>query len=142
VLHRPDHRRARRTARPRRQTVPLLGTYNQNAGEWLTQRYVDIHSGRAFSISTTRYDESMARVRTYRQIVDAYLTHPDPKRLGPDGQVCSRGTRGILQPRHINAFHVAYTTKESRRPTQAGLENRTSDDRPLERDGPDDPFTK
>jgi hypothetical protein len=120
----------------------LLGTYNRDADQWLTQDYVDIHTGRSFRISTTRYDASTARVRTYRQIVGAYLTHPDPKRIGPDGTICARGTRGILQPRHINAFHVAYTGKESNRLAQVGLENEASDDCALERAGPDDPFVR
>jgi hypothetical protein len=120
----------------------LLGAYNRDAAQWLTQDYVDIHSRELFRISTTAFDASTARVRTYRQIVDAYLTHPDPKRLGPDGAICTRATRGILHPRHINAFHIAYTGKESNRLAQVGLENVGADHRPLEREGPEDPFTR
>jgi hypothetical protein len=43
-------------------------------------------------------DGQTALVQAYRQIADAYICHPDAKRLGPDEHICGDDTAGLLTP--------------------------------------------
>ena len=40
-------------------------------------------------------------VKTYRDVLADYRTHPEAKSLGPDGQPCHRQTVGLLSRRHV-----------------------------------------
>lgn len=60
-----------------------------------------------------RYDETTARAQTYRELIERYVKHPDPKCLGPDGKPCHRETVGLLEPAHIDGFHVEQLGKEA-----------------------------
>jgi len=95
------------------QPFRLIAPYTGDPEKWAEQTYTDIHSGEQFRISPERFDKRTATVRTYRQTIESYLRHPDPKRLGPDGQPCARNTIGKLRPRHIDAFHLEHTGKEA-----------------------------
>jgi len=52
-------------------------------------------------------------VRTYRDVLDAYRTHPEPKSLGPDGRPCGRATNGLLSRRPIRALSITHIGKET-----------------------------
>ena len=52
-------------------------------------------------------------VKTYRDVLDAYLFHPESKSMGPDGKPCGRATRGVLDRRPVTCLGIAYIGKES-----------------------------
>lgn len=101
----------------------LVAPYNTRQSEWLDGEYVDIYSRESVRLSTSAPGRAVARVRTYREIAGRYLVHPDPRRLGPDGERCNRGTTGFLSRRHVRAFHVQQIGKEANRleELEAGL---------------------
>ena len=75
---------------------------------------MDIYSGKVFAI--TGFGESMpdlARIKTYRDVLDEYRVHIEAKSLGSDGQVCKRFTRGLLLRRPVLAVLITYIGKES-----------------------------
>jgi hypothetical protein len=93
----------------------LIAPYDKTQSAWATTEYVDIYSHRTYAISTTDFDEQTAKVASYRQIVERYLTNPDPRRLDQDGGPCTRDTTGWLSPRHIHVLHIEQIGKESKR---------------------------
>jgi len=50
---------------------------------------------------------------TYAHEIKEYVTHPEAKSLGPDGNPCREETRGILQRAHITAGQIHYVDKET-----------------------------
>ncbi len=65
----------------------------------------------------------MARVKTVADVLADYRVHPEPKRLGPDGQPCDRATVGLLRRRPVTGITIDYVGKESNRleDVQAGV---------------------
>lgn len=91
----------------------LIAPLNIDPATWETSAYTDIHTQTTYSISTTHLDTRTAHAKTYRQIIDSYLTRPDGRRLDRDGNRCTKHTSGYLAPIHVNAFHIEYTGKEA-----------------------------
>jgi hypothetical protein len=126
------------------QPFHLIAPYEKRSDRWLELEYTDIHSRHTFVISVDHYNETTAKAQTYRELIDRYIDHPDPKCLGPDGAPCRRDTVGLLQPRHIDAFHVEQIGKEINHleQTQAGIPQDTADAYTQYTDPKRDPWTK
>jgi hypothetical protein len=58
-------------------------------------------------------DAHAARVKSYRDVFEEYVTHPEPKSAGPDGNTCDRSARGLLTRRHVFAASIYHVGKES-----------------------------
>ena len=54
-------------------------------------------------------------VKSYRDVLEAYPVHPEPKSSAPDGSPCSRETVGLLARRPVQVLWVDYIGKESNR---------------------------
>ena len=52
-------------------------------------------------------------VKTYRDVLDDYRTHPESKSLGTDDKPCDRATVGLLSRRPVKVAAVHYIGKES-----------------------------
>jgi hypothetical protein len=96
------------------QPFHLIAPYDKTQSAWATTNYLDIYSRRPYAISTTDGDTTTAKVASYRQTVERYLTNPDPRRLDPHGEPCRRETTGWLSPRHIRVLHIEQIGKESK----------------------------
>jgi hypothetical protein len=46
-------------------------------------------------------------------MMEEYIRHPESKSLGPEGESCAAGTRGLLQRAHITAGQIRYIDKET-----------------------------
>ena len=88
---------------------------------------MDRYSGKSYWITTSAeaalYGGNIVRVKTYRDVLAEYLTHPEAKSLDPDGEVCSRQTIGLLQRRPVTRSSLSYVGKESNKleEVEAGL---------------------
>jgi hypothetical protein len=62
-------------------------------------------------------------VKTYRDVLVAYRTHPEPKSLGPDGRPCTLRTVGLMSRRPVQARTITHIGKEANllEEIQAGL---------------------
>ncbi|MGZ4804660.1 MAG: hypothetical protein ACXV9P_18820, partial [Acidimicrobiia bacterium] len=58
-------------------------------------------------------------VKTYRDVLDDYRTHPEAKSHGPDGKPCNRATVGLLSRRPVKAAQLRYIGKESNKIEEA-----------------------
>ena len=85
-------------------------------------------TGRTYRITTQPEDghglpPNSVRVKTYRQILTEYRTHPEAKFNGPDGQPCTGTIRGVLTRRTIQTTTRHLIGKEANHigRTEAGL---------------------
>jgi hypothetical protein len=67
----------------------------------------------------------VARVQTYRDVLEDFRTHPEAKSAGPDGQPCGRGTVGLLGRRVVRTAYLVHLGKEANKleEVEAGLEH-------------------
>jgi hypothetical protein len=105
----------------------LIAPYASDPRKWHKLAWVDRYSGQPYRITTSEeaalYGGNAVRVKTYHDVLAEYRTHPEPKSLGPDREVCGRQTVGLLQRRPVTRGTVTYVGKESNRleEVEAGL---------------------
>lgn len=95
----------------------LVGPYETDPRRWLEMPWLDIYSGESFRIGLDPDPEDPRRVpvQTLGMAIEDWATNPEPKSLGPDGEVCRRDTTGFLQRRPARTARelVTYIGKES-----------------------------
>lgn len=104
------------------QRFQLIHPYEPDPRCWLELEWIDRYSGHRFRIHThgpPRPDS--VKVKTYRDILHRYRSHPEPKSLDPTGHACSRASTGLLFRRPVVSTEISYIGKESNR-----LEERTA----------------
>ena len=106
------------------QRFQLIHPFEPNPTRWLELEWIDHYSGDRFRIHTDGAPSpDSVKVKTNRDVLDRYRTHPEPKSLDPDGRPCHRQSVGLLQRRPVTATEISYIGKESNRldETTAGL---------------------
>ena len=104
----------------------LIAPFEPDPRRWKDMEWTDLYSGRPYQI-TVRNDwynrPNEVRVKTYREVVNAYRVHPEAKSLGSDGKPCGRGTVGLLSRRPVADLTLSSIGKESNRleDVEAGL---------------------
>ena len=95
----------------------LVAPYTNDARQWTKRRWIDRYSGKPYRIRTTGHAGSrgVARVQTYRDVLDAYRVHPEAKSAGPDGRPSTASTTGELQRLNVHPRHIRYAGKETNR---------------------------
>jgi len=101
----------------------LVAPYEPDPRRWQQLGWRNVHdpAGPAYVISGKTLISRAGRplpagvvgVKSYRDVVDAYRVHPEPKSLGPDGQPCTRRTVGLLSRRPVRALTVTHVGKET-----------------------------
>jgi hypothetical protein len=104
----------------------LIAPYESDPRRWHKLKWADRYSSKPYVITTSAaalYGGNTVRVKTYRDVVAEYGTHPEAKSLGPDGKVCGRQTVGLLQRRPVTRGSLTWLGKESNRleEVEAGL---------------------
>ena len=98
----------------------LLAPFERDPSKWLSLPWYDKYTGREYSIGVgMAVPPSMTRVRTIRDLIEEYATHPEPKSLGPDGEPCGRRTVGLLGRRPVVLGELVYIGKEANRLDEA-----------------------
>jgi hypothetical protein len=85
------------------QRFHLVAPFQTDPRQWRKMTWLDLYSGTGYKISTTATagGVGVARVKTYRDVLEEYRTHPESKALGPDGIAGHRATRGLLGRRPV-----------------------------------------
>jgi hypothetical protein len=94
-----------------------IAPYESDASKWLDLAWIDRRSGEPVTVTTERSDGNFrprtVRVRTYEDVLDGYVRHPESKSLGPAGEPVSARTAGLLRRRPVEAIPpVGYIGKE------------------------------
>jgi hypothetical protein len=104
---------------------PLDGTealpiapYESDASKWFELPWVDRQTSLPISITTDHsygmVRPGIVRVKSYRDVLRDYLTHPEAKSLSPEGAHVTGSTTGILQRRPITPLgSIKLVGKES-----------------------------
>jgi hypothetical protein len=92
----------------------LIAQFDKDPTHWLTQPWFDKYTGQAYRISVGRgAPPDSVQVKSYRDVLDDYRVHPEPKSLGADSKPCHRATTGLLTRRPVAIARVRYIGKES-----------------------------
>jgi hypothetical protein len=98
----------------------LITRFNRHSDEWLSATYYNVRTGDKCRVTVGKPRKGFIPVKSYRQILNQYLYHPEYKFAGPDGRPCDPWTRGILQRRHITPESFNYCGKEFKRKLEQG----------------------
>lgn len=94
----------------------LFAPYERDPRRWLRVKWADAYSRKRYAISTADFvPAGVVRVQAYRDVLDYYATHPEPKSAAASGAACDRTTVGLLGRRMVTAVGVEYVGKESNR---------------------------
>jgi hypothetical protein len=95
----------------------LIAPYETDPRKWETMRWIDQYSkdGKRYRISTSALHGSptMARVKSYENVLREYEYHPEAKCADASGAPCKKGTIGLLGRRHVLIDGFVYIGKES-----------------------------
>jgi hypothetical protein len=95
----------------------LIAPYETDPRKWETMRWIDQYSkeGKRYRISTSALHGSrtMARVKSYGNVLREYEYHPEAKCADASGAPCKKGTIGLLGRRHVAIDGFTYIGKES-----------------------------
>jgi hypothetical protein len=121
----------------------LVLPYTTDAAQAMARPWIDVYSGQHFRITTgVTADATVARVKTYGEIITEYATHPEPKSGDPRGGPCTRRSAGLLPRRNVRAAELIYIGKEANRleDVDAGLVHAVDEVQSVYRDPRDDPW--
>jgi hypothetical protein len=92
----------------------LVAPFEADPKRWDTLEWIDLYSGRTYPIVAAGHPSPDAvRIKTYRDVLDLYGRHPEPKSIDHTGRPCSRASTGLLTRRPITASHICLIGKES-----------------------------
>jgi hypothetical protein len=104
-----------------RDRFTLIAPFSSNPSDWLHREYINVHDGKSYSLATREKRLNyQAEARTYGDIVAQYRWHAESKSLGPDGNICTHQTRGLLHRTPITASELRYIGKETDRRWEQG----------------------
>ena len=119
--------------------IVLVAPYEQDPKRWTRQRWINRFNARTYRItvepSNGRVRPGTVSVKTYRDTILDYATHPEPKSLAPDEKVSDRTSIGLLHRRPVTPTIVQQIGKESNRLEEAQLGLLDDADQPLNRYG-------
>ncbi|MFI4972809.1 MAG: hypothetical protein ACHP7H_09030, partial [Hyphomicrobiales bacterium] len=95
----------------------LIRAFSRNPAEWLEGPWFDRYTAKRYCVSTDPAEArpDVVRLKTFRDVLEAYERHPEAKSLGPNGEPCGPLTAGLLQRRPIHATSLMLIGKEAHR---------------------------
>jgi len=109
------------------QSMVLIAPYTNEPAAWTRLPWINRHTGREYTITTEpshNYERSgIVTVKTYRDLLDEYATHPEAKSANATGARRNRQSRGLLARRPVTAGTITHIGKEANNldTVQAGL---------------------
>ena len=95
----------------------LIAPYETDPRKWEAMRWIDQYSksGKRYRISASapHGSRTMARVKSYGDVLRQYEYHPEAKCADSSGASCGKQTLGLLGRRHIAIDGFTYIGKES-----------------------------
>jgi hypothetical protein len=93
----------------------LIAPYETNAHKWDSVRWTNQYTNRQYRVSASAAQPSrtMARVKSYADILEDYEYHPESKCADANGAACGKQSVGLLGRRHAVLDGITYIGKES-----------------------------
>lgn len=116
AVHRPRASLMETAIDPESEKLRLVAPFNRDPASWIDLEWIDLNSGRKYHITTNPDEEipgQVLLVKSYRDVIWEYFTHPEIKYDDYRGKPCGMFTRGILQPAHIFAEAYQHISKDS-----------------------------
>jgi hypothetical protein len=104
----------------------LVRPFERDPRRWLDDEWLDLYDpDTRYKVAVRRSDDASQKgvvyLKTYRDVLYAYLGHPESKSIDASGLACRRTTKGVLYRRPVEAATVTHIGKEANR-----LEDRLS----------------
>jgi hypothetical protein len=101
------------------ESFQLIAPYETDPRQWEQMHWIDQYSETAkpYRISTTapHGSRTVARIKSYGDVLREYEYHPEAKCVDSNGAPCSKQTVGLLGRRHVAIDSISYIGKESNR---------------------------
>ena len=97
----------------------LISAYETDPRQWEKMQWMDQYSktGKRYRISASvpHGSRTMARVKSYGDVLREYEFHPEAKCADASGAPCTKQSVGLLSRRHVAIDAISYIGKESNR---------------------------
>jgi hypothetical protein len=109
------------------QRMVLIAPYESDASSWFDADWTNRYSGTRYRSTiepSGGYERpGIVTIKTYRDVLADYATHPEAKSLGPHGEPSERGLAGLMKRRPVRVAGIRHVGKESNRleDVQSGL---------------------
>ena len=91
-----------------------VAPYSSNAAEWMDAEWTDLHSGQVYSLKAEGLTTPVAvRVQTFRDVLDHFRYHEEPKSADAAGNPSGKQTVGLLGRLHVRGEAIRHIGKES-----------------------------
>lgn len=99
-----------------------IAAFTTDVANWQNQNWFDRNTGQSLRLTVADPDgtpsSGVVRVQSYRDVLAAYIAHPEHKSLGPDNEPVSRDTKGLLRRRPVHLiWPPRYIGREANRLT-------------------------
>ncbi|MFY9719061.1 MAG: hypothetical protein WAK16_05390, partial [Candidatus Cybelea sp.] len=95
----------------------LIAPFEKDPRKWEAMQWIDQYSetGKRYRITTAgpHGSRTVARVKSYGDVLREYEYHPEAKCADADGKPCGKQTIGLLRRRHVAIDGFTYIGKES-----------------------------
>jgi hypothetical protein len=93
----------------------LIAPYETDPRKWASVRWTNQYTNKQYRVSASAAQPSrtMARVKSYGDILEDYEYHPESKCTDASGAACEKQSIGLLGRRHIMLDGIMYIGKES-----------------------------
>ena len=93
----------------------LIAPYETDPRQWEKLQWIDQYSGKRYRITASgpHGSRTVARVKSYGDVLREYEFHPEAKCADVGGALCSKQTVGLLRRRHVAIDSITYIGKES-----------------------------
>ena len=100
-----------------RSTFDLIAPYETDPRQWEKLQWIDQYSGKRYRITASgrHGSRTVARIKSYGNVLREYEFHPEAKCAVSNGAPCSKQTVGLLGRRHVAIDEITYIGKESNR---------------------------
>lgn len=91
-----------------------IAPFERNPSKWLSAEWIDRKTGSPLKVGIgPNLPPDTLRLKTFRDVLEEYQHHPEPKSLGPDGLPCHRQTVGLLARRPVRIANLELIGKEA-----------------------------
>jgi hypothetical protein len=103
-------------ARTSKAKLHLIRSFTDQPSRWLSEPWIDLYSGERYDVTVENPAPAhVARIRSYGNVLEEFMAHPEHKSADARGKPCGALTRGLLYRRRIRRERTVMIGKEANR---------------------------